>query len=54
MADGITDSINTGLSKLPGVGDGRGGLWLQSLGHLELDGLSQFKGVAGLPLQNVC
>ena len=36
--DGITDSMNMSLSKLPGVGDGQGGLECCSLwGHKELD-----------------
>ena len=36
--DGITDSMSMSLSKLPGVGDGQGGLECCSLwGHKELD-----------------
>ena len=36
--DGITDSMDMSLSKLPGVGDGQGGLACGSpRGHKELD-----------------
>ena len=36
--DGITDSMDMGLSKFPGVGDGQGGLECRSpWGHKESD-----------------